>query len=396
MPTDMSTKIPESQQTSAATDYLSRTMRQMPRPAEISAVPPKRPVKHKPKKAKRSSSGAGIFHYTLLLVAIAGIVFGIHVVQTGAKPVPVAQPVVAPSRPAFKHYIAGAGIVEAASENIQISTPIPGMVTEIPVHIGQQVNEGDLLFKIDTRDLDAELKVRESALEVARAKIDEMQSNVDDAQQMYDSYLAVIAKGAVTKEEFNRRKFSLVGAKSRMQQAMADIASAQSQVDQTRSDIDRRRITAPITGQIIQIKIHLGEYAQVGPLATSLMVMGDTRKLHIRVDIDENDAWRFSKNADAIAYVRGNPSLSSHVKYVMTEPYVVPKTSLTGSPGERVDTRVLQVLFQLDPSKLDVFVGQQMDVYVEVPTLAKPATQPSTKPATKPAATPSTTPPSKP
>jgi biotin carboxyl carrier protein len=166
-----------------------------------------------------------VFHYALLGIAVLGLLFGIHVMHTGAKPIAIAQPVVPPSHPPFKHYIAGAGIVEAASENIQISTPIPGMVTEIPVRIGQQIHAGDLLFKIDTRDLESELKVRESALEVAKARIDEMHSSLDDAQ---------------------------------------------AQVDQTRSDIDRRRITAPVTGQVIQIKIHLGEYAQVGPLATPL------------------------------------------------------------------------------------------------------------------------------
>jgi multidrug resistance efflux pump len=372
MPTNVSTKNPQSRQASAAADYLSRNTRRNPSPPETPTVPPKR----KSETVKGSSSSSAVFHYSLLAIAILGLLFGIQVVRTGAKPVPIAQPAITPSHPPFRHYIAGAGIVEAASENIQISTPIPGMVTEIPVRVGQQVNAGDLLFKIDTRDLDAELKVRESALDVAKARIDEMQSSLDDAQQMYDSYEAIIAKGAVTKEEFNRRKFGLIAAKSRLQQAKADIVSAGAQVEQTRSDIGRRLITAPITGQVIQIKIHLGEYAQVGPLATALMVMGDTRELHVRTDIDENDAWRFSKNADAIAYVRGNPSLSAHVKYVLTEPYVIPKTSLTGNPGERVDTRVLQVLFQLDPNKLHVFVGQQMDVYAEVPTIAKSATQP--------------------
>jgi hypothetical protein len=126
-------------------------------------------------------------------------------------------------------------------------------------------------------------------------------------------------------------------------------------------------ITAPVAGEILQLKIHLGEYAQVGPLSTSLMVLGNTKELHVRTDIDENDAWRFSPRAQAIAYVRGNPTLSTPLKFVLVEPYVVPKASLTGSPGERVDTRVLQVVFAFDPASLPVFVGQQMDVYIEVP-----------------------------
>jgi multidrug efflux pump subunit AcrA (membrane-fusion protein) len=307
-----------------------------------------------------------IFKYLLPALALLGLAFGIYVSNTGARPVPVSQPVVEPSRPPYRHYIAGAGIVEAATENIKISTPVPGMVTEIPVQVGQQVNAGDALFQIDTRDLDAELNVREAALEVSMAKLPEMQSNVDDARQMYQLYQNVADPRAITKEEMNRRKFGVTAAESRLAQAKADVASAEAQVLQTKMEINRRTIVAPVAGEVLQLKIHVGEYAQVGPLATPLMVLGETRHLNVRTDIDENDAWRFAPGSRAIAYVRGNPTLSTPLSFVRVEPYVVPKSSLTGDVGERVDTRVLQVLFGFDPSQLRVYVGQQMDVYIEV------------------------------
>jgi multidrug efflux pump subunit AcrA (membrane-fusion protein) len=324
-----------------------------------------------------------MWKYVLPLIAVAGVVFGVYVVRTGSRPVPVAQPVVDPSEPPFARYIAGAGIVEAATENIGISTPIPGMVTDIPVKVGQQVSAGDLLFKIDTRDLEAELKVREAALEVARAKVPEAQSNVDDTRQMYEIYQAVSDARAITQEELGKRKFALAGAESRLAQAKADVGSAEAQIAQTRTEIDRRRVTAPVTGQVLQLKIHVGEYAQVGPLSTPLMVLGETRQVNVRTDIDEDDAWRFSTNARAIAYVRGNPKLSTPLTFVRVEPYVVPKRSLTGDSMERVDTRVLQVLFGFRRDQLQVYVGQQMDVYIEVPGEAS-ATQPASQPVTGP------------
>jgi multidrug efflux pump subunit AcrA (membrane-fusion protein) len=330
------------------------------------------------------------FNVLMFLAAVGGVTFGVYVVRIGAKPVPVAQPVVQPSRPPFAHYIAGAGIVESAGENISISTPVPGMVTDVPVHIGQQVKAGDLLFKIDARDLEAELVVREAAAAEARSRVPEAQSNLDDAQQMYDSYKAVIGNGAVTREEFNRRRFGLAGAQSRVDQANAAIVSADAQVTETRMELSRRRVTAPNDGEVIQLKIHPGEYAQVGPLSTPLMVIGQTRTLHVRTNIDENDAWRFVRDSRAIAYVRGNPGLSTPLKFVYVEPYVIPKASVTGDPGERVDTRVLQVLFAFDPNRLNVFVGQQMDVYIEAkgtepattaPTVADPGATDTVKPA---------------
>jgi len=281
----------------------------------------------------------------------------------------VAQPVAEPSMPPFRHYIAGAGITEASTENIELSTPVPGVVTEIPVKIGQDVKAGDMLFKVDTRDLDAELKVRQAAVQLARVKIPEAEANLGDMTHMLELYQAVSDPRAITQEELSRRKFGVAGADSRFRQANVELASAQAQVEQTKTEIERRIIRAPVSGQVLQVKVHLGEYAQVGPLATPLMVLGDTRQVNVRTDIDENDAWRFSPGARAIAYVRGNPELHTELKFVRVEPYVVPKKSLTGDTTERVDTRVLQVLYGFPHDQLNVYVGQQMDVYIEAPPI---------------------------
>jgi len=87
----------------------------------------------------------------------------------------------------------------------------------------------------------------------------------------------------------------------------------------------------------------------------------------VRTDVDENDAWRFARGARAIAYLRGNPRMHTELTFVRVEPYVVPKRSLTGDTSERVDTRVLQVLYGFPREQLKVYVGQQMDVYIEAP-----------------------------
>jgi HlyD family secretion protein len=53
------------------------------------------------------------------------------------------------------------------------------------------------------------------------------------------------------------------------------------------------------------------------------------------------------------------------LRFIRFEPYVLPKTSLTGDSAERVDTRVLQVIYSFNRGKLPIYVGQQMDVYIE-------------------------------
>jgi HlyD family secretion protein len=89
------------------------------------------------------------------------------------------------------------------------------------------------------------------------------------------------------------------------------------------------------------------------------------KPLHIRVDVDEHEAWRVRPQAKANAAVRGNAELTTALTFVRFEPFVVPKRSLTGDSTERVDTRVLQVIYRIDDESLPLYVGQQMDVFID-------------------------------
>jgi hypothetical protein len=117
----------------------------------------------------------------------------------------------------------------------------------------------------------------------------------------------------------------------------------------------------------MQLKVHLGEFAQTGVLAQPLILLGSVDSLNVRVDVDENDAWRVKPGSPATAFLRGNREIKTPLKFVRFEPYVIPKTSLTGNTTERVDTRVLQVIYTFAPGDLPIYVGQQMDVFIEGP-----------------------------
>jgi hypothetical protein len=95
------------------------------------------------------------------------------------------------------------------------------------------------------------------------------------------------------------------------------------------------------------------------------MVVGQVDPLAVRVDIDENDAWRVEQGRPASAVLRGNTSIGFHLTFVRFEPYVIPKRSLTGESSERVDTRVLQAIYSFKRESLPIYVGQLVDVFIE-------------------------------
>ena len=345
--------------------------------------------------------------YVLPLLAIIGVAIAVVMVLRGNRAVPTAQALVQSANAPFTPYIFGPGIVEASTENIAVGTPVSGIVTAVYVKWGDRVKSGDPLFKVDSRDLQAQLlpanaKVKEVESQVlpATAKVREVEAQVLPATAKVSEAEATLAKAenrlkvgggleqgvSISAEEMANRRYDvginkalLASAQAQVEQIKAQIASAQAQVEQIKpqiasaraqveqieGEIEQRTIRAPISGRILQMKTRLGEYAQSGALSTPLMLLGDDTRLHVRVDIDENDAWRFQPCAPAVGSVRGNPEIKTSLQYVRTDPDIIPKTLLTGDATQRTDTRVLQVLFSFDPASLRLYVGQLMDVFVE-------------------------------
>ena len=122
--------------------------------------------------------------------------------------------------------------------------------------------------------------------------------------------------------------------------------------------------------EVLQVKVRAGEYAPAGQVATPLLTLGRLKPLHLRVDVDEHEAWRVRPEAAAVAQLRGLANVKVPLRFVRFEPMVIPKRSLTGDSIERVDTRVLQIIYAVEQGSAPLFVGQQMDVFIEAPAAA--------------------------
>ena len=357
----------------------------------------------------------------LPLLALAGVVFAVYTVKAGSKEVVPAEPVAQPASGPFVSYVAGAGIVEASTRNIAVGAVVPGVVTKVVVKVGDSVKTGDPLFVVDDRAAAATVAVLQAQAESARqtvvelesrprpedvppaeAKVAEARANLEDKQADFQQYERISKTGAVSDDELRRRRYAVDVVKAQVAEAeatlaqlragtykpvldtaRAEVAAAESRVRQAEVDLDRLTMRSPVDGEVLQVDVRAGEYAASGP-SQPLMLIGDVDVMHVRVDVDENDAWRVVPGASAVAFLRGNSDLKTDLRFVYVEPYVIPKRSLTGESSERVDTRVLQVIYAFDRTKeLPVYVGQQMDVFIEAPPVQGATERPAT---TRPAA----------
>jgi multidrug resistance efflux pump len=316
-------------------------------------------------------------------VAVAVLTLAtISIVRTQPRAQSDAPPVAPPSSE-FEQRVAAVGLIEASSENISIASHLPGVVEKVFVTVGQEVKAGDPLVKLDTRALAAaraerqsEVSTRRAAVSTATAHVQHARAQLTEAQRNLRFAESVSDTRSISAEELTRRRSAVEIAEADLQEADAAVNAAQAAVlaaeaalKSVETDLDRSIVRAPIAGRALQVRIRPGEFAPAGPAAEPWLVMGDVSALHVRVDIDEHEAWRVRPGAPAIAQVRGNANLRAPLQFVRFEPLVVPKQSLTGASTERVDTRVLQAIYRIQTSDLPLFVGQQMDVFIDASNL---------------------------
>jgi multidrug resistance efflux pump len=357
-----------------------------------------------------------LIRYLLPLIAVVSFSFAVVQMTKAQQKPPVASPPVEPARSPFGRQVAGAGIVEPESENISIGSHLSGVVKTVHVRVDDLVRADDLLFELDDRQLLAELTARQASLANAKAqltrlemmprpedlpplnaKVAECKANLDDKVAMYER---VKMNGSVISiEELNNRKAAAAVALAQYDKAVADlklseagawkhdtlvaqsaVAQAQSLCDQTQVELKRLQVQAPrlrrvgadrtrlpipaadlVQFKVLQVNVRPGEYV-ASAQGQALIVLGTVGKQHVRVDIDENDIRRFKPGMQGVAMPRGTPETQYAISFVRVEPYVIPKKSLTGANTERVDTRVLQVIYSIDDSAAPLYVGQQLDV----------------------------------
>jgi multidrug efflux pump subunit AcrA (membrane-fusion protein) len=297
-----------------------------------------------------------------------GILAAVWAAYSVVRTQPGRAPTDPPAPPAisdFKETVAAVGLIEASTENIWVGTPLAGVVEKVLVTAGQNVRNGEPLFELDTRQLRAELAVRQQAVVVARARVRVAEARVADLQRQLEFAEQVKDKRAISAEELTRRRSAVETATAELDEVSSEIPAAESHVQSVQVDLERSIVRAPLAAEVLQVKVRVGEFAPAAATVNPLILLGRSKPLHVRVDVDEHEAWRVHEGAHAVGHVRGNADLKAPLQFVRFEPFVVPKRSLTGDSTERVDTRVLQIIYRVERDDLPLFVGQQLDVFID-------------------------------
>lgn len=287
--------------------------------------------------------------WKLPILGVLGILFAMSAVfRTPSTPEKtyITLPPTAP----FEQNIAGIGVIEPKSEAVAISSELPGVVREVMVQVGNEVKAGDPLFALDQRDIDAEIAYLTAVLESSKVQLANSEARFDIVSNLEETR-------AVSKDDYNSRKYG-------KELAATQLAEIEARLNQAKVTKERLTVRAPIDGQVLELNIRPGEFAAAANVTPPLVTIGDVNTLHVKVEIDEDVASLVRPEMQAKAFSRSNPNEALNLTFVRFKPYIRAKENLAVS-GQKVDTRVLQVIYALPRASFPLFVGQQMDVFIE-------------------------------
>ena len=171
-----------------------------------------------------------------------------------------------------------------ASNRVEVRARVSGFLESVNFVDGQIVQKGDVLFTLDNRPF-------KIALDQANADFSQAKVSLRTAQDNFERVASLKESGAVSTEEYDRRKQALEFAK-------ASILLSQSKVDQARLNLEFTKVTAPISGLVSRDKVNLGNLIDGGSSnSTLLTTIVATSPIHFYFTGSESDYLRYVRLA---------------------------------------------------------------------------------------------------
>lgn len=288
----------------------------------------------------------------LVALAIVGLILTAAIYTRVHHKPDKKPPIVSPSFSPYENTVAASGIVEALSENIQIGAPSSGLVKSVDIKVSERVKKDAPLFTLDDRELKGKLLVQQATVETRKANLKKLKDQLARLQNVKDPR-------AVSQDDITTKTNDVNVAEAELKVAIAE-------VEETKLLLDRLTVRAPKDGVILKNDLRVGQFVQA-TREGGFLILGDLDQLQVRVDVDEQNATRIRPSLPAVAYPKNDTKHEIPLHFLRIEPFVIPKRSLTGNSDERVDTRVLQLIYTFEQNPdYPLFVGQQVDVYIDV------------------------------
>jgi multidrug efflux pump subunit AcrA (membrane-fusion protein) len=306
-----------------------------------------------------------------ILLSFFGVMGAIYFSNhSGNPPPPEPFSLGTPTESPFDKVVCGTGLVETNTRNINLGSFVSGIVDRVFVNEGDEIKKGMILVQLDDRDIEADIQYLKKQLNAMNVKMKGSEILYEDSKDQLQRIERLKPGFSVSVDQQQRLRFASKKAINDMIQTKADYESSQALLHKAQVEKTRRIIRSPLDGTVLKVRIRKGEYVNVNVTSSILLTVGNITPLHVRIQVDEDDLHRLDlkKKNKAKAFLKDKKDIFFDLELVRVEPLVIPKVSLSGSQQERVDTRVIEIIYKIKEKEQifpQIYVGQQLDVYIE-------------------------------
>jgi HlyD family secretion protein len=299
--------------------------------------------------------------------------------------------------------IAGPGRVEPQSEDIKIGSELSGRLKSVNVEEGDAIHRGQVLAELENADYLAQVEsaratvvAKEATLRkvingARRQERDEAWSSVSETKAVMENARSELRRrqqlfsaGVVSREELERyareadvanakydeavQQHSLVDDHAREEDlsfAEADVKLAEAQLQEAEARYAKTLIRSPIDGTVLRKHHRSGEsVSNSSTVPDPILTIGDRKTLRVRVDVDETDVSKVHVGQKAYVTADAFGKQKFWGKVTSVGQQLGPKNVRTDEPAEKVDTKILETLVELDPGGLQLPDGLRVDAFI--------------------------------
>ncbi|OGR17513.1 MAG: efflux transporter periplasmic adaptor subunit [Desulfobacterales bacterium GWB2_56_26] len=221
------------------------------------------------------------------------------------------------TRPAF---IGDITVTVSATGNLQptnkvdVSSELSGIVKSVEVDFNDQVKVGQVLARLDTLKLSAQISQSQATVDSARAKVLQAEATIKETRAALDRLHEVgrlSNNKAIAKGDLETAQAALDRAKADLAGAHASVSLAEATLQLNRTDLAKTEIKSPINGIVLTRSVEPGQTVAASLQAPVLFTLAENlAQMELHVDVDEADVGQVQNGQAATFAVDAYPDRS--------------------------------------------------------------------------------------
>lgn len=292
----------------------------------------------------------------VLAVGVVGItVLGLKGKSTPPTPVQIA----AVKKGSITRTVTGAGKIEAAT-TVKISSNLSGDLVSRPVEMGDKVQKGQILGRIDRRRYEAVVQQFSSALNAARSDLAPTQIDVDRLTRELARVQELQSKGHASAADLDKATTDLASAKAKEKSQTARIAQADATLEQAKNDLSKTTLTSPIDGTVIEVSREVGERVRGSDFSEDVvMTLAALNLMEVKIEVGEHDVVHLA--LDQKSTIKIDAFDDQSFPGVVTE---IARNALVRNSGTEQETTSFPVKIALSEKPIGVLPGMNAEVAI--------------------------------